>query len=82
MHYNALSHFLGPDKHKQNLPYDNLIKLFTLMLVPERNVSQHQFLNVYQKNGESIYNFAAALQRQIIVCEITIKCDCEKRICI
>lgn len=48
------------------------------MLVQNVVVSQHYFLNIYQKNGQSISDFVASLQRDLADCEFTVKCECDK----
>lgn len=83
-HYNKLASFLGPEKPVNKLSHDDLIKSFKQMLMPARSVvvSQHYFLNIYQKENQSISEFVADLQRDLVDCEFVTKCDCDKTLSI
>lgn len=83
-HYNNLAAFLGPEKPVKRLSYNDLVQSFKQMLIPKRNVvvSQHYFLNIYQKEKQSIAEFVAALQRDLVECEFSVKCECDKSISI
>lgn len=79
-HYNSLAAFLGPDRTIQSLEYEALVKSFKQMLVPRKSVvvSQHYFLNIFQKEKQSVAEYVAALQRDLAECEFNIKCECTK----
>lgn len=81
-HYNNLSALLGPETPIKNLTYSELKVNFNKLLAPRRNivVSQHYFLNTYQKENQTIAQFVASLQQDISECEFTAKCDCNKEI--
>lgn len=57
-----LAALLGTDKTIQKLSYTKLIDSFKQMLIPKKNVvvSQHYFLNIYQKEKQTIFEFVAA----------------------
>ncbi|CAA9997172.1 unnamed protein product, partial [Nesidiocoris tenuis] len=82
LHYNNLSALLGPDSAIKNLEYAPLKKAFSDMLTPHRNVvvSQHYFLNTYQKPNETIPEFVASLQRDISDCEFSVLCECNQKV--
>ncbi|KAI5739534.1 hypothetical protein M8J77_020390 [Diaphorina citri] len=54
------------------------------MLSPKRStvVSQHYFLNIYQKEDQNIPDFVATLQRDISECDFNVKCKCKQSISI
>ncbi|XP_026684492.1 uncharacterized protein LOC103516232, partial [Diaphorina citri] len=54
------------------------------MLSPKRStvVSQHYFLNIYQKEDQNIPEFVATLQRDISECDFNVKCKCKQSISI
>ncbi|XP_054288024.1 uncharacterized protein K02A2.6-like [Macrosteles quadrilineatus] len=83
-HYNNLNSFLGPEKQLKSLNYDELITAFKQLLIPKKNVvvSQHYFLNVFQKEHQSITEFVASLQRDIAECEFSVKCSCDQTVSI
>lgn len=81
-HYNSLTAFLGPSKPIKDLSYTDLVKNLKQMLVPLRStlVSQHYFLNVSQREDQSVAEFVASLQKDMVECEFIIKhkCSCQK----
>jgi len=83
-HYNSLAAFLGPENPVCKLDYEDLVKSFKQLLMPIKSVlvSQHYFLNIYQKENQSISEFVADLQRDLVDCEFTAKCDCDNTISI
>ncbi|KAL1446538.1 hypothetical protein WDU94_012198 [Cyamophila willieti] len=52
------------------------------MLSPKRStvVSQHYFLNIYQKEDQNISEFVASLQRDIADCDFNVKCKCKQSV--
>ncbi|XP_054260224.1 uncharacterized protein K02A2.6-like [Macrosteles quadrilineatus] len=83
-HYNNLNSFLDPEKQLKSLNYDELITAFKQLLIPKKNVvvSQHYFLNVFQKEHQSITEFVASLQHDIAECEFSVKCSCDQTVSI
>lgn len=63
VHYNSLSSYLGPEKPVNKLSYnDPLVKPFKQkMHMPMKSVevTQHYFLNIYQKENQSVSEFVA-----------------------
>lgn len=85
IHYNGLAAYLGPEKTIKSLQYKELVQAFIQMLVPKKStvLSQHYFLNLYQKERQSIAEFVATLQRDLAECDFNVKCtDCDKIISI
>ncbi|KAI5753467.1 hypothetical protein M8J77_000457 [Diaphorina citri] len=82
LHYNNLAAFLGPEKPVNKLNLVDLISCFKKLLIPKKNVvvSQHYFLNVFQKDHQNIADFVSSLQRDIVDCEFNVKCVCQKSV--
>lgn len=82
IHYNNLTALLGPDNPVNKLDYDELIKSFQQMLMPMKNVvvAQHCFLNICQKEHQSISEFVADLQRDLSDCQFVTTCECESKV--
>ncbi|KAI5731396.1 hypothetical protein M8J77_009366 [Diaphorina citri] len=84
VHYNNLAALLGPGKPVNKLSYQDLLTALRQMLSPKRStvVSQHYFLNIYQKEDQNIPEFVATLQRDISECDFNVKCKCKQSISI
>uniref|UniRef100_A0A8D8Q661 CCHC-type domain-containing protein n=1 Tax=Cacopsylla melanoneura TaxID=428564 RepID=A0A8D8Q661_9HEMI len=84
MHYNNLGALLGPAKPVNQLSYTDLLSSLKQMLSPKRStvVSQHYFLNIYQKEDQNISEFVASLQRDIADCNFNVKCSCNQAVSI
>ncbi|KAL1448121.1 hypothetical protein WDU94_006624 [Cyamophila willieti] len=82
MHYNNLGALLGPAKPVNKLSFSDLLSSLKQMLSPKRStvVSQHYFLNIYQKEDQNISKFVAALQRDIADCDFNVKCKCKQSV--
>ncbi|XP_054275019.1 uncharacterized protein K02A2.6-like [Macrosteles quadrilineatus] len=76
-HYNNLSAFLGPDKPLKSLDYETLLNDFKKLLTPKKSVvvAQHYFLNIFQKENQSISEFVADLRRDLQECEFAVECS-------
>jgi len=83
VHYNTLAALVAPLDVK-DFKYPELVKALTSMLVPERSmlVSQHYFLNTYQRPNQSIAAYVAELQRDLAECNFTTEytCECDKTV--
>jgi hypothetical protein len=60
------------------LTYDELMNTFEVHLCPKKNilVSQHNFLSAYQAKNQTIADYIATLQHDIIDCECNSLCEC------
>ena len=79
-HHNGIALFLGPDKPLKSLNYTTLVEEFKKLLIPKKSVvvSQHYFLNIFQKDGQSISEFVADLRRDLTDCEFSVLCRSEE----
>jgi hypothetical protein len=60
------------------LTYDELINAFEMHICPKKNilVSQHHFLSTYRAETQTIADYTATLQRDIIDCKFISTCEC------
>lgn len=78
-HYNNLAAFLGPDNAVSNLTYVNLKEKFKQLLQSKKStiLAQHQFLQQTQSANQTIAEYVAQLQKDIIDCDFYVKCNCQ-----
>ncbi|KAI5715463.1 hypothetical protein M8J77_016422 [Diaphorina citri] len=80
VHYNNLVALLGQAKPVNKLKYKDLVTALEQMLSPKKStvVSQHYFLSIYQKEHQSIPEYVASLQRDIVDCDFNTTCTCTR----
>ncbi len=81
-HYNGLAAYLGPEKSIKTLDYDTLVQSFNEFLSPKKSavVAQHYFLSITQKEKQSVTEYLAALQKDLVDCEFQVTCSCNKTV--